>query len=70
MQDLTFCWVKVHVPMFFPFLEFREVFCRMFASDSELMHRYMAVSSSKKGTSRQRSGSLILDLTCSGRSLM
>ena len=38
MQDLTFCWVKVHVPMFFPFLEFQEVFCRMFASDSELMH--------------------------------
>ena len=35
--------------------------CRMFASDNELIARYMAVSSAK---------SLTLDRTCSGRSLM
>ena len=33
----------------------------MLASESELMHRYIAVSSAK---------SLTFDLTCSGRSLM
>ena len=40
----------------FPFLQFVEVFCKMFASDMLLMQRYMAVSSAK---------SLTLDLTCS-----
>ena len=59
MEDLIFCGIKINVPILFPLFQFVGSSCRMFAS--ELIQRYMAVSSAK---------SLTLDLTCSGRLFM